>query len=106
MEVLDQIKIPIDTRAYNETKELHHDMELETFRGDHPNLISIGFHDGHCYQRPHGRDYIKRNMHTFLLTVMVTLPGTHATGRSFGDILENGLFVIGGAWNPRDLESG
>ena len=28
MDFIDQIKIPIESRAYNEAKEIHHDVEL------------------------------------------------------------------------------
>ena len=100
MDFIDQIKIPIESRAYNEAKEIYHDVELETFHGGHPNLVYIGFHDGDCYQRSHRRHHIKRNMHKFPLTATVTLPVTHTTTRTFGDISKNGLFIIGGAWSP------
>ena len=97
---IDQIKMPIESRAYNETKEMYHDVKLDTFHGYGRNLVYTGFHDADCYQRSHDRHYIQRNMHTFSFTVTVTLPVTHTTTRAFRDISKNGLFVIEGAWSP------
>ena len=97
MDFIDQIKIPIESRAYNEAKEIYHDVELDTFHGDRPNLVYTGFHGADCYQRFNGVHYIQRNMHKFPFTVMVTLPVEHTTTRTFGEILKNGLFIIGGA---------
>ena len=36
----------------------------------------------------------------FPLTVTVTLPVSHTTSKTFGEISKNGLFFIGGAWKP------
>ena len=100
IDYLDQIEIPIDTKAYNKTKEVHHNIKLKTFRGIQPNGVMKGFYESFCYQRPHKRHYIKPMMIMFPHSVTITLPVLHTTSKTFGDISNNGLFFIGGAWSP------
>ena len=96
MDYLDRIEMPMDTRAYNKTKGLYHGLELNTVRGIKPNKVRSGFHQGSCYQRSHRRHYIKHKGNMFPLSVTVTLPVSHTTSKTFGDISKNGLFFIGG----------